>query len=52
MDFGGMETPLICLVFLPLVCAIVGLLLGIVCAYWLDLWSSDEPPSKREPLDL
>jgi hypothetical protein len=52
MDFGGLETPLICLVFLPIVCAIVGLLLGIGCAYWLDLWSSDEPLSKREPLDL
>lgn len=41
-DFGGFETPLFCLFVIPAFSAIVGLLLGIVCAHWLRLWSSDE----------
>ena len=41
-DFGGFETPLLCLFVLPAFGAIGGLLLGVVCSYWLRLWSSDE----------
>jgi hypothetical protein len=35
MDFSGMETPLIGLVFIPAVSAFLGLVLGIGCAYSL-----------------
>jgi hypothetical protein len=41
-DWSGLETVLLCLVALPVVGAIVGLLLGIYCAYWLEQWTSDE----------
>ena len=35
MDFSGFETPVICLVFIPLLSALLGLVLGIWCAYLL-----------------
>ncbi len=35
MDFGGLETPLLCLLAMPVVGALLGLVLGLGCAYWL-----------------
>jgi hypothetical protein len=42
MDFGGMETPLLCLVALPALGVVLGLLAGIAAAHWLRVWSSDD----------
>jgi hypothetical protein len=46
MDFSGLETPLICLVVIPALSTLVGLLLGMACAYFL-VGSLPEESSSR-----
>ena len=51
MDFNGLETPLICLVFIPALSALVGLVLGLGCAYLVDQRLDDKPPLKPDGLE-
>jgi hypothetical protein len=50
MDFSGLGTPVIWLLVIPAVSALVGFVLGIVCAYYVYLSGAlpNEPPSKPE----
>jgi hypothetical protein len=50
MDFSGLETPLICLVVIPAFSTLVGLLLGIGCAYLLVESLPDKSSSKPDRL--
>ena len=52
MDFSGMETPILCLVFIPALSALIGFVLGLGCAYLLDQRLKDRPPTKPDRLEL
>jgi hypothetical protein len=52
MDFNGLETPIIFLVFIPALGTLVGFVLGLGCAYLLDQRLRDKPPSKPDGLEL
>lgn len=52
MDFGGLETPLICLVLIPAGSVLLGFLLGIGCAYWVAGSLPDKSSSKPESLEF
>jgi hypothetical protein len=48
MDFSGLETPLIWLVVIPALSTLVGLVLGIGCAYFLVGSLPDKSSSKSD----
>jgi hypothetical protein len=52
MDFNGMETPIICLVFIPALSALVGFVLGLACAYLLDQRLQNQLPPKPDGIEL
>jgi peptidoglycan biosynthesis protein MviN/MurJ (putative lipid II flippase) len=50
MDFGGMVTPLLCMIFIPAASAAAGFILGVGFAFWRERALSAAASSKSEGL--